>query len=197
MVEEEKEELKEEVKEPLKEEVKKEVKVEKVDPVEEVNKKDTEIVTVPIPPVSSPVDDPVKNLEIQLENTKLIDYFEKVKQEEERIKQDILNKENEIKQIDQKKEQEQQEQQALIIEEEKEISNQLIEENREYQQRVISLLEEMNSDNYKAILKNDSFNTKTLNEITSIHNSIYVFLGIFIAAFVVLVFSKTWGVHNV
>lgn len=103
------------------------------------------------------------NINLNIDNSDLLDYFLK-KDEEERKENDLLK--------------EQQEEENKII----------LEERSNYEDNIISNLENIGNLTSELSVKIDTLNS----EIISLHNDFYIFLGLFISAFVVLIFSRSW-----
>lgn len=126
-----------------------------------------------------------EKIEINLDNSSLIEYLDKQKNEEQ------IKKEQEIeekKQLDEKEKQELEE----LEQENYEREVQLYEENQEFQENLLKELQEIKQIQFETYLVNNKFNEMKYNEQLSLHNDLYIFFGLFISAFVVLIFSRSW-----
>lgn len=115
-----------------------------------------------------------EKIEVNLDNTSLIDYFEQQKQLELKEKESI------------------QKEQEILTLENQEIEDKLLQDEIKFREDILKEIKLLNENTREMSLKNDEFKLKIHNEQLNLHNDFYVFLGIFISAFVVLIFSRSW-----
>lgn len=126
-----------------------------------------------------------EKIEINLDNSSLIEYLDKQKNEEQIKKEQELSEQKELE----KKEQQELEE---LEQETYEREVQLYEENIEFQENLLKELQEIKQIEFEMSLTNNKFNEMKYNEQLSLHNDLYIFFGLFISAFVVLIFSRSW-----
>ena len=120
-------------------------------------------------------------IEINIENDTLIDYFEKEKEIE-------YKKNEELKLLEEEKNKELE----IFNLELEEREQKIYEDDIKFKEDLLLELKEIKELTYQMSVKEDAFNLKMYNEQINFHNDFYIFLGLFVTAFVVLIFSKGW-----